>query len=153
MFADSELTDRASCKIIQFDLSKQMTRQRSVSIYTDGSLQTVRAGTLVGPDSGIFGGQVYTFGYDHIQTDSCEVETIEFKYPQFYSGSTSVSPLALAYVQSITESDSCLPFDDTYDDWADADYYQEDGTLESGISSTSVDVVAHNQYALDNPYK
>ena len=38
MFADASLTDRASCKLVQFDLSTLMIRERTVSIYTDGNL-------------------------------------------------------------------------------------------------------------------
>ena len=63
MFADAASSDQASCKIVQFDLSSRQMRERSVSIFTDGSLQSVRAGTLFGSDGGMFGGQVYTIGY------------------------------------------------------------------------------------------
>ena len=56
MFADSSDSNKASCKIIQFDLDKYQYRTRSVSISTNGSMQTVTAGVLLGQDSGIFGG-------------------------------------------------------------------------------------------------
>ena len=124
MFADSSDANKASCKIIQFDLNKYQYRTRSVTISTNGSIQTVTAGVLLGQDSGIFGGQVTTFGYENSEESTCEASTSVFKYPQQYSGTSdsSVSSGKLGYIQSITLSDSCLPFDSTYGSWYTLNY-------------------------------
>lgn len=117
MLADSSQSDRANCKIVQFDFATKSYRERSVPIFTDGALQQIKTGILTDVNSGAFGARVYTIGYQNLKATNCEADTVKFKYPQFYNDQTSSSSKQLAIIQSITASESCIQYDDSFGNW------------------------------------
>ena len=69
-----------------------------------------------------------------------------FLYPQLYNDQSSSSSNKIAYMQSITADDSCLPFDDLYASWYSVSAYSEANPTDMTLVGGEANVNYNQEY-------